>query len=64
MRGPKPGAGVKISALSTGALTLRGFDPLNDAREYGRELIPIIRSKIAAVDARIEASHSDAHATA
>ncbi len=32
---------------------LRGFDPVADAAEYGRELIPAIREKIAAIDARV-----------
>ncbi len=26
---------------------IRGFDPLNDAREYGRELIPLLRDMVA-----------------
>lgn len=26
---------------------VRGFDPLNDAAEYGRELLPLLRSKVA-----------------
>lgn len=26
---------------------IRGFDPLNDAREYGRELIPLVREGVA-----------------
>ena len=26
---------------------IRGFDPLNDAREYGRELIPLLREMVA-----------------
>jgi alkanesulfonate monooxygenase len=25
---------------------LRDFDPLNDAREYGRELIPLLRERV------------------
>lgn len=29
---------------------IRGFDPLEDAKDYGRELIPLIREKTAAVD--------------
>jgi alkanesulfonate monooxygenase len=30
---------------------LRGFNPVADAAEYGRELIPLIREKVAAIDA-------------
>ncbi|PVZ16493.1 MULTISPECIES: LLM class flavin-dependent oxidoreductase [unclassified Pseudomonas] len=29
-------------------ILIRGFDPLNDAIEYGRELIPLTRAKVAA----------------
>jgi len=25
---------------------IRGFDPLNDAREYGQELIPLLRQRV------------------
>lgn len=28
-------------------LLIRGFDPLNDARDYGRELIPLVREGVA-----------------
>jgi alkanesulfonate monooxygenase len=28
-------------------LLIRGFDPLNDAREYGKELIPLVRDEVA-----------------
>ena len=28
-------------------LLIRGFDPLNDAIEYGRELIPLVRAEVA-----------------
>lgn len=34
-----------------GGVLIRGFDPFNDCIEYGRELIPWIREKIAARDA-------------
>ena len=29
---------------------IRGFDPLNDALEYGRELIPRVRAEVARRD--------------
>ncbi|MEG1769951.1 MAG: LLM class flavin-dependent oxidoreductase [Comamonas sp.] len=38
---------VKYYDLGIGTLLLRGFDPLVDAIEYGRELIPLIREKVA-----------------
>lgn len=30
---------------------IRGFDPLADAEDYGRELIPLTRAKVAARNA-------------
>ena len=32
------------------ALLIRGFDPLNDALEYGHELIPLVRAEVARRD--------------
>ena len=29
------------------SLLIRGFDPLQDAIEYGRELIPLVRAEVA-----------------
>ncbi|WP_434136913.1 LLM class flavin-dependent oxidoreductase (plasmid) [Pseudomonas luteola] len=34
--------------LGVTSFLIRGFDPLNDAVEYGRELIPLTRAKVAA----------------
>ena len=28
-------------------ILIRGFDPLNDARQYGRELLPLVRAEVA-----------------
>ena len=36
--------------LGIGGFLLRGFDPLNDVTEFGRELIPRIRAGVAALD--------------
>jgi alkanesulfonate monooxygenase len=36
--------------LGVRGVLLRGFDPVTDAREYGRELIPLIREKVTALD--------------
>ncbi len=33
--------------LGVTTLLIRGFDPLNDAIEYGRELIPLVRAEVA-----------------
>lgn len=38
--------------LGVNNFLIRGFDPLNDAEEYGKELLPIARAKIAQRDAR------------
>ena len=37
--------------LGVTTFLIRGFDPLNDAVEYGRELLPLIHEKVAARDA-------------
>ena len=31
-------------------MLIRGFDPLNDAIDYGRELIPLVRAEVARRD--------------
>src|SRR5215470_9048313 len=36
--------------LGVTTLLIRGFDPLNDALEYGRELIPLVRAEVARRD--------------
>ncbi len=36
--------------LGCSTFIIRGFDPLNDAREYGRELIPRLREMVASRD--------------
>ena len=36
--------------LGVAGVLIRGFDPVIDAQEYGRELIPRIREKVAAID--------------
>ncbi|MFH8132977.1 LLM class flavin-dependent oxidoreductase [Pantoea osteomyelitidis] len=37
--------------LGIDSVLIRGFDPLNDAVEYGEELIPLTREKVAALNA-------------
>ena len=32
-------------------LLIRGYDPLEDATDYGRELIPLVRAEVARRDA-------------
>ncbi len=38
--------------LGATSLLIRGYDPLPDAEQYGRELIALVRAKVAALDAR------------
>ncbi len=41
---------LKYYQLGVGSFLIRGFDPINDATEFGRELIPRIRAGAAAID--------------
>jgi len=49
---PEQVAESLLDYYEAGATTLliRGFDPLNDAVEYGRELIPLVRAEVARRD--------------
>ncbi len=47
---------VRYYELGATSLLIRGYDPLPDARLYGEELIPLVREKVAALDARRAAS--------
>jgi len=38
--------------LGIGALLLKGFDPLADAIQYGKQLIPLVRAGVAKRDAK------------
>lgn len=42
---------------------LRGFNPVADAEDYGRELIPLIRAKVEALDAASPAARADPRRT-
>ncbi|MDA3040152.1 MAG: LLM class flavin-dependent oxidoreductase [Actinomycetota bacterium] len=42
---------VRYYELGATSLLIRGYDPLPDAEQYGRELIPLVRAKVAALDA-------------
>ena len=46
---------LKYYRLGVDSFLIRGFDPLNDAREYGRELIPRLRAGAAALDQSVAA---------
>jgi alkanesulfonate monooxygenase len=37
--------------LGVTTLLIRGYDPLEDAVDYGRELIPLVRAEVARRDA-------------
>lgn len=41
---------LKYYRLGVGSFLIRGFDPLNDAKEYGRELIPRLKAGALAID--------------
>jgi len=47
---PKTVAEALLDYVDIGVTTLllRGFDPLDDAIDYGRELIPLVREAVAA----------------
>jgi alkanesulfonate monooxygenase len=49
---PETVAAALVDYYEAGVTTflIRGFDPLNDAVQYGRELLPLIRAKAAAHD--------------
>jgi alkanesulfonate monooxygenase len=42
--------------LGVSTFLIRGFDPLEDAIQYGRELLPRVRELVAARDARVNRS--------
>lgn len=46
--------------LGVGTLLIRGFDPLEDAVDYGRELIPRVRQLVAEREARGQDVHREA----
>ena len=57
---PEQVAEALVDYYDIGATTLliRGFDPLNDASEYGRELLPLVRAKVARREAAsVEAAY-------
>jgi alkanesulfonate monooxygenase len=37
--------------IGVSTLLIRGYDPLEDATDYGRELIPLVRAEVARRDA-------------
>jgi alkanesulfonate monooxygenase len=50
---------LKYVDLGVGTLLIRGFDPLEDAVDYGRELIPRIRGLVAEREARGQDVHDE-----
>jgi alkanesulfonate monooxygenase len=51
---------LKYYAIGVDSFLLRGFDPLNDVVEFGRELIPRIKAGAAAMDRRWAAAEDSA----
>jgi alkanesulfonate monooxygenase len=43
---------VEYYKLGATSLLIRGYDPLPDAEDYGRDLIPLVREMVADVDAK------------
>jgi len=41
---------LKYYRMGVGSFLMRGFDPLNDAKEYGQELIPRLKASALAID--------------
>jgi alkanesulfonate monooxygenase len=41
---------LKYYRMGVGSFLIRGFDPLNDAREYGKELIPRLKAGALVID--------------
>jgi alkanesulfonate monooxygenase len=42
---------VDYYKIGVETILIRGFDPLNDAVQYGQELLPLVREKVALLDA-------------
>jgi alkanesulfonate monooxygenase len=61
---PETVAAALVDYYEAGATTLliRGFDPLNDVVEYGRELLPLVHAEVARRD-RLAAAQAEAQAT-
>ncbi len=51
---------LKYIDLGVSTILIRGFDPLPDAIDYGRELIPMVRDEVARRDAASNAAESAA----
>lgn len=51
---------AKYVDLGVGTLLIRGFDPVDDAIDYGRELIPRLRALVAERQARGQDIHAEA----
>jgi alkanesulfonate monooxygenase len=43
---------LKYCDIGIGAFILKGFDPIEDASEYGKELLPLVKAGVAARDAK------------
>ena len=43
---------LKYHDIGISTFLIRGFDPLEDALDYGRELIPLVRQKVAEREAQ------------
>jgi alkanesulfonate monooxygenase len=50
---------AKSVDLGVGTLLIRGFDPLDDTTDYGRELIPRLRALVAEREGRGQKVHEE-----
>ncbi len=41
---------MRYYELGVRTFLVRGFDPLHDTHEYGRELLPLLRERVAAAE--------------
>src|SRR5829696_2008300 len=62
---PETVAAALVDYHDAGAtvLLIRGFDPLNDAIQYGRELLPLVHAEVARRDRQAAAQSAEAAAT-
>ena len=54
-------AGLRMTLiLSVTTILIRGYDPYNDAIDYGRSLLPLVREEVAKRDAEKHAGGNEA----
>jgi alkanesulfonate monooxygenase len=51
---------IEYYKLGVTTFLIRGFDPIHDALQYGRELIPLVRARVAELESQAQATASSA----